>query len=46
VEESGVVEAEAEISVATDLDPQAIPASVIVRQDAIRSLWNIILIRV
>jgi hypothetical protein len=28
---------------ATDTDPQAITASIIARQDVIRSLWNIIL---
>ena len=38
VEEAGVVEVGAEVSGTTDTDPQAITASMIARQDAIRSL--------
>ena len=45
VEEAGVVAVGAEVSVASDTDPQAITASMIARQDVIRTLWNIILIQ-
>ena len=38
VEEAGVVAVGAEVSVASDTDPQAITASMIVRQDVIRTL--------
>ena len=38
VEEAGVVAVGAEVSVASDTDPQAITASMIVRQDVIRAL--------
>ena len=44
VEEAGVVAVGAEVSVASDTDPRAITASMIVRQDVIRALRNIILI--
>ena len=37
-EEAGVVAVGAEVSVASDTDPQAITASMIVRQDVIRAL--------
>ena len=37
-EEAGVVAVGAEVSVASDTDPQAITASMIARQDAIRTL--------
>ena len=43
VEDAGVVAVGAEVSVASDTDPQAITASMIAKQDAIRTLWNIIL---
>ncbi len=43
VEEAGVVAVGAEVSVASDTDPQAITASLIARQEVIRSLWKIIL---
>jgi hypothetical protein len=43
VEDEGVVAVGAEISVASDTDPQAITVSMIARQDVIRTLWNIIL---
>ena len=38
VEDAGVVAVGAEVSVASDTDPQAITASMIVRQDVIRAL--------
>ena len=38
VEEAGVVAAGAEVSVASDTDPQAITASMIAWQDVIRAL--------
>ena len=38
VKEAGVVAVGAEVSVASDTDPQAITASMIVRQDVIRTL--------
>ena len=38
VEEAGVVAVGAEVSVASDTDPQATAASIIIRQDAIRTL--------
>ena len=38
VEEAGVVAVGAEVSVASDTDPQAITASIVARQDAIRTL--------
>ena len=38
VEDAGVVAVGAEVSVASDTDPQAITASMIARQDAIRTL--------
>ena len=38
VEEAGVVAVGAEVSVASDTDPQAITASMIARQDVIRTL--------
>ncbi len=41
VEEAGVVAVGAEVSGTADVDPQAITASMIARQDAIRILWNI-----
>ena len=41
VEDSGVVEVGAEVPGTTDTDPQAITASMIARQDVIRTLWNI-----
>ena len=41
VEEAGVVAVGAEVSVASDTDPQAVTASMIARQDVIRILWNI-----
>ena len=41
VEDAGVVAVGAEVSVASDTDPQAITASMIARQDAMRTLWNI-----
>ena len=44
-EEAGVVGAGAEVSGTTDVDPQAITASMIARQDVNRTLWNIILIQ-
>jgi hypothetical protein len=37
VEEAGVVAVGAEVSVATDTDPQAITASMVTRQNAIRN---------
>ena len=37
-EDAGVVAVGAEVSVASDTDPQAITASMIARQDAIRTL--------
>ena len=37
-EEAGVVAVGAEVSVASDTDPQAITASMIIRQDVIRTL--------
>ena len=37
-EDAGVVAVGAEVSVATDTDPQAITASMIARQDVIRTL--------
>jgi hypothetical protein len=43
MEEAGVVPVGAEVSGTTDTDPQAITASMIAKQDAIRTLWNIIL---
>ena len=43
VEDAGVVAVGAEVSVASDTDPQAITASIVARQDVIRTLWNIIL---
>ena len=43
VEDAGVVAVGAEVSVASDTDPQAMTASMITRQDVIRTLWNIIL---
>ena len=43
VEEAGVVAVGAEVSVASDTDPQAITASIIARHDAMRTLWSIIL---
>ena len=38
VEEAGVVAVGAEVSVASDTDPQAITASIVARQDVIRTL--------
>ena len=38
VEEAGVVAVGAEVSVASDTDPQAITASMLARQDVIRTL--------
>ena len=38
VEDAGVVAVGAEVSVASDTDPQAITASMIIRQDVIRTL--------
>ena len=38
VEDAGVVAVGAEVSVASDTDPQAITASMVIRQDAIRTL--------
>ena len=38
VEEAGLVAVGAEVSVASDTDPQAITASMIARQDVIRTL--------
>ena len=38
VEEAGVVAVGAEVSVASDTDPQAIAASMIARQDVFRTL--------
>ena len=38
VEDAGVVAVGAEVSVASDTDPQAITASMIARQDVIRTL--------
>ena len=38
VEDAGVVAVGAEVSVASDTDPQAMTASMITRQDAIRTL--------
>ena len=38
VEEAGAVAVGAEVSVASDTDPQAITASMIARQDVIRTL--------
>jgi hypothetical protein len=38
VKEAGVVAVGAEVSVASDTDPQAITASMIARQDVIRTL--------
>jgi hypothetical protein len=38
VKEAGVVAVGAEVSVASDTDPQAITASMIARQDVIRAL--------
>ena len=38
VEEAGVVEVGAEVSVASDNDPQAITTSMIIRQDTFRTL--------
>jgi hypothetical protein len=43
-EEAGVVAVGAEVSVASDVDPQAMTASMIARQDVIRTLWNIIIV--
>jgi hypothetical protein len=44
VEEAGVVAVGAEVPGTADVDPQAITASMIARQDAISTLWNIRLI--
>ena len=41
VEEAGVVAVGAEVSVASDTDPQAITTSMIARHDVFRTLWNI-----
>jgi hypothetical protein len=41
VEEAGVVAVGAEVSVASDVDPQAITASMVTRQKAIRTLLTI-----
>ena len=38
MEEAGVVAVGAEVSVASDTDPQAITASIVARQDVIRTL--------
>ena len=38
VEDAGVVAVGAEVSVASDTDPQAITANMIIRQDVIRTL--------
>ena len=43
VEDAGVVAVGAEVSVASDTDPQAITASMIARQDAIRHRLTLIL---
>ena len=43
VEEAGVVAVGAEVSVASDTDPQARAVSMIAKQDVIKTLWNIIL---
>ena len=46
VEEAGVAAVGAEVSGTTDTDPQATTASMIARQDAIRTLRNIGLIHI